>query len=95
MNKEELTDLEELAALPGITEKEIAIALGLDPDEFKMRLDTDQPVKDAYNKGKLTAKIEFIKKVKQLSSQGSGPAQTLLLRIQNDEKVQELRNSYP
>lgn len=89
-----LADLEQLAGLPGITKLDIGLYFGLGEDEFNDLLLKNAGARDAYNKGRLVAKVEFTKKIKQLSQQGSGPAQSLLLRLMNNEEFKELRSYY-
>lgn len=94
LDKSLLADLEELASLPGITKRDISLYFGLDEESFDQILLSDAAAKNAYDRGRLVAKVEFTKKIKQLSQQGSGPAQTLLLRLMNNEEFQELRSFY-
>jgi hypothetical protein len=94
LDKSLLPDLEELASLPGITKRDITLYFGLEEESFDQILLNDSAAKNSYDKGRLVAKVEFTKKIKQLSQQGSGPAQTLLLKLMNNEEFQELRSFY-
>jgi len=94
MDAEQLLELENFAKLPGFTKKDIATSLGLDYDAFIELLISDSDIRNAYNKGRLTWDATFNAKVDQLSNQGSGPAQSLIYKMKNDAKFQELRDTY-
>lgn len=95
LTEEQLGDIEEFAKLPGMTVRKIAISLGLDFLELVREIDMKGSAAHIYYyKGKLVADVEFKKKVKLLSNQGSGPAQTLLHKMNSDARFDELRDRY-
>ena len=94
--KELLSEIEQYAELPGFTIKEIGTCIGMGYAEFKLELQNNEELRRAFDKGRLKSKVEFNKKVSQLSNQGSGPAQTLLNKLKQDAhaQFQELRDFY-
>lgn len=90
LSKDQLSELENLAAC-FFTPGEIAIVLdvpltGLE-DEL---LDEDSPAYKAYQRGKLRSKLELHKTILTQAKQGSGPAQSLAMRLLNDLEANEL-----
>lgn len=90
-----LQEVTAFASLPSFTPTMIAIALGLDKESFIRLIEVvDSPAYLAYNKGKLLAKAEFDKRVQLLSKQGSGPAQTLEMKLRREAEVNKLLERY-
>jgi bifunctional DNA-binding transcriptional regulator/antitoxin component of YhaV-PrlF toxin-antitoxin module len=95
LNDNTLQEVTDFAVLPSFTPKEIAIALGLNPVEFiELITRGDNPVATAYQKGKLLAKAELDKRLQTLSKQGSGPAQTLEIKMRKETKINKLLDHY-
>ncbi|HRH68796.1 MAG TPA: hypothetical protein PLB89_04745 [Flavobacteriales bacterium] len=81
MTTEELAEAEEWASMPFDTE-ELALILGLRPEQLRLALDDpDNALGNAVKRGRLLAKAELFKKIKTLSNQGSGPAQLMLKNL--------------
>lgn len=94
LTEEQKTELTELAKLPGLSAQEIAIIMGIE-DFVQFVQECNRPGSDcyfAYQRGRLLTKAELMKKVKQLSDQGSGPAQTLLHSMIKKQEYNELLN---
>jgi hypothetical protein len=89
-----LTDLEEIAAVPGMTELKISKFFRLNYLEFVELLATNTQVSEAYDRGLLILEMRINKTILKQAEQGSGPAQTLILKINNDAEVKRLRDWY-
>ena len=85
-----LSKLTELAKLPDYTPAIIARVLGIEVADLM----APGKFKDAYDAGKLSSLGEFNKKVVQLSNQGSGPAHTLINRMNANRELNEIREYY-
>lgn len=95
LTKEQLTEIETLAALPGLTNDEIAIICDIDPKIFQNLIQNPQSeLFKAYHKGKLLSKAQLAKKIKTLSDQGSGPAQVLQEKLNRLTETKNLYNEY-
>ena len=86
---EQLTIIEQMAALY-IKPSEIAITLDLPEEEFKSDIAmTDSPARKAYQKGKLSQKIEVRKQMAMLARVGSPLAlemsERAMLDMEDDE----------
>lgn len=74
-----LVEIEKLASFL-FTPTEIGLVI--DQVDFDERMEDDEsPEYRAYQRGKLKAKLELHKNVLGLAKQGSGPAQSLALRM--------------
>lgn len=94
-NNDILEELEALAALPGLTNEEISIILGIESSLFTNEIKKhNSQLSIAYHKGKLLSKSQLAKKIKTLSDQGSGPAQTLQEKLYRQTTIQNLYNEY-
>lgn len=90
LTKEDLTEVENLAAI-FFHPDEVAIVLGLNRADLEDELlDEEGEVYQAYQRGKLKSKAELRKSILTLAKQGSGPAQTLALRVLDDLEAREL-----
>lgn len=84
LTKEQLSEVENLASY-FFTPDEIAIVVGVDVDDLEDELfDETSEAYRAYQKGKLKSKLELRKSILTLAKQGSGPAQTLAMRVLDD-----------
>ncbi|WP_020599186.1 hypothetical protein [Spirosoma panaciterrae] len=84
LTKEQLSEVENLASY-FFTPDEIAIVVGLDVDDLEEELfDETSEAYRSYQKGKLKSKLELRKSILTLAKQGSGPAQTLAMRVLDD-----------
>ncbi len=69
---------------------EIAIVLGVDAVALEDALDDEtSPAYRAYQRGKLKSKLELRKSILTLAKQGSGPAQTLAIRLLDDLEARQ------
>lgn len=95
LSENQIEELKQLAQLPGQTFKDICIIMQLDFDLFLADIaNPESVVHKAYFTGRATSNIAFEKKVKQLSDQGSGPAQTLFYKLLNRARIRELLEFY-
>jgi len=79
--------LQEIEAMAGVlfSEKETALALGLDVAAFAMQMEDEaSPEYRAYQKGRLQSLYKVRKNVFDMAANGSGPAQTLVTKLFND-----------
>lgn len=67
---------------------QIAIVLGVDPDELTDELTDNETLGyKSYQRGRLMTTLEIRKSIITLAKQGSGPAQTLAMRmIENSDE---------
>ena len=96
LTEEQKAEITELAKLPSLSAEEIAIIMGFE-DIMWFVMQSSLKGSDvylAYQRGRLMTKAELSKKIKQLSDQGSGPAQTLLAKMIKDQEYKEILNSY-
>jgi uncharacterized protein (DUF2235 family) len=90
LTSQQLQQVEELASY-FFSPEEVAIVLDVNSDELEIELfDQHSAVYKAYQRGKLKSKLELRKSILTLSKQGSGPAQTLAMRILDDLEASEL-----
>jgi GTP1/Obg family GTP-binding protein len=90
-----LKEVTDFASLPSFTPKMIAVALGIDRLTFLSEIQKEGTTLNiAYERGKLMAQAEFDKRVQTLSKQGSGPAQTLELKMRREANVNKLLENY-
>ena len=90
-----LQEVTDFSSLPSFTPKMIAIALGIDKELFLEQVELEgSKINLAYQRGKLLAQAEFDKRVQTLSKQGSGPAQTLELKMRREAAVNKLLDKY-
>jgi hypothetical protein len=95
LTPEQKNELQQLAELPGQTPLSIATIMQLDYTSFIIDLmDTDCDIHKAYYAGKAILSIGFQKKVMQLATQGSGPAQTLVHKILKEAELNAMREYY-
>lgn len=90
MNSETIIKITELAKQPEYTPGMVARVLGIDYTLFL----EEGPAKDAFDSGKLQARLELNRKVAKLSNQGSGPSQTLLAKMLRQNEIDTLREYY-
>jgi len=90
LTKDQLDEVENLSSY-FFSCDEIAIVLGLEPADLEDELlDDASDVYRAYQRGKLKSKLELRKSILTLAKQGSGPAQTLAMRLLDDLESREL-----
>ena len=90
LTNELLAELESLASF-FFSPDEVAIVLGIDPADLEDELlDESSDVYKAYQKGMLKSKLELRKSILTLAKQGSGPAQTLAMRLLDDLESKQL-----
>ena len=78
---DQLAEIESLASY-FFSYEEIAIVLDVDADSLTDELTgEDTPGYKAYQRGRLKSKLELRKSILTLAKQGSGPAQSLAMRI--------------
>lgn len=95
LTNDEKQELTELAKLPGLSAHDIAIIMGIKPSLFDVEIaKKESDIYMAYFKGRLLTKAELSKKIKQLSDQGSGPAQSLLAKLIKEQDYNEILNLY-
>jgi hypothetical protein len=90
LTDEQIEAVKELAVLPSYTPQKICLILGIDFEILK----NNPEFLNAINAGKLLAEGQFDKKVQALSNAGSGPAQSLLLKMMQNREIQEMREYY-
>jgi hypothetical protein len=84
LNDEQLSEIESMASY-FFSGEEIAIVLDVDVDDLTDALSDDETdAYRAYQKGRLKSKLELRKSILTLAKQGSGPAQSLALRMLDD-----------
>jgi hypothetical protein len=94
-NDEMLQELTDFSKLPSFTSKEVAVALGLDVELFLVEImNPTSPIAKAFLRGRLLAKAELDKRIQTLSKQGSGPAQTLELKLRRETQINQLLELY-
>ncbi len=88
LSKEKLQELEELAAIH-LTIKEIALILQVDTLELSTAIFRSGQTAEhkAYHRGKLAEEVEVRKAIFKAAKDGSGPAQTLAIKIIDDNKL--------
>ena len=86
----QLAEVENLASY-FFSPEEIAIVIDVPAADLEDELldDTSDAYK-AYQRGKLKSKLELRKSIMTLAKQGSGPAQTLALRVLDDLEARQL-----
>ena len=90
LDPEELQQIEEFGGL-FFSSDEIATIMGVDRFDLETALQDERHAGfQAYQRGKLRAKAELRKSILTLAKQGSGPAQTLALRLLDDLEAREL-----
>lgn len=90
LTKDQLDEVENLSSY-FFSCDEIAIVLDLEPADLEDELlDDSSDVYRAYQRGKLKSKLELRKSILTLAKQGSGPAQTLAMRLLDDLESREL-----
>lgn len=90
-----LKELTNLAELPNLSDREIAVILGIDSDAFIANIDDrSTEASRAYSLGKLKAKAELGKRIQTMSKQGSGPAQTLERKMRLETEVKNTLERY-
>lgn len=90
LTTDELAEVENMASY-FFNPEEIAIVLGKPPGDLEDELlDETTDAYRAYQRGKLKSKLELRKSILTLAKQGSGPAQTLALRLLDDLESQQL-----
>lgn len=95
LSQADLLQIEEIAALPNISDTDIAIALEISLEDLKkITADENHPISRAIRKGKLEQKIILGKKIVQLAKQGSGPAQTLVEKLIRNTEIDNLLDHY-
>jgi hypothetical protein len=95
LSEEILTQITEFAKLNTFTPTKIAVALGIQPIEFHAQLKlTDSEIYRAYHTGRLKAEAEFEQSVQKLSSNGSGPAQSLINKLSSQRRVNDIIDFY-
>lgn len=94
-NPELLQQAEELAKVPGTTLLDISKVLEINFIEvFEACKDSKSDLYKAITRGQLLSEIELKEKIKKLSDSGSGPAQTLQVKLLTEAKVINLYNYY-
>ncbi|RYC69795.1 MULTISPECIES: hypothetical protein [Spirosoma] len=89
LTADQLTELESMAGFFFVPD-EIAIVLGVDAVALEDALDDEtSPAYRAYQRGKLKSKLELRKSILTLAKQGSGPAQTLAIRLLDDLEARQ------
>lgn len=87
LNAEHLTEIENLASY-FFSPEEIAIVLDLDIDDLTDELTDDETsAYKAYQRGKLKSKLELRKSILTLAKQGSGPAQSLAVKMLEESNL--------
>lgn len=90
-----LEQITEYAKLPSFTPTQIAIALGISVQVFLSEMqNTSSPIYIAYHAGSISAKVEFNQAVQKLSTNGSGPAQSLLHKLNQQAQINNLIDFY-
>ncbi len=91
LNDEQIEQLQEYAAaLMHITE--IAILLDIEPDkrtlfEMKCKQDVASPLYKAFNKGRLTTKLDLRRNIIKLAKAGSPAAEPLAIKFINEQMI--------
>lgn len=90
LTKEHLAEIENLASF-FFSPAEIAIVIDVDVVDLEEELlDDTSDAYRAYQRGKLKSKLELRKSILTLAKQGSGPAQTLAMRVLDDLEARSL-----
>ena len=90
LTSDQLAEVENLASF-FFSPDEIAIVVDLDMADLEDELlDDTSEVYRAYKRGLLKSKLELRKSILTLAKQGSGPAQTLALRVLDDLEARQL-----
>lgn len=90
LTSEQIEAVKELAMLPSYTAQKICRIMGIDYDTMSH----DADFSNALDSGRLLSAGQFDKKVQTLSNQGSGPAQSLQLKMMQHTETQEMREYY-
>jgi len=91
LNEDQLSEIEEMAGL-FFSPETVAVNLELDDDDTEYFIaaieckNMRNPIVAAYFKGRLTAKIELRRSIKQAALNGSSPAQQMMLNFQKESK---------
>ena len=89
LTPDQLAEVESLASY-FFSPDEIAIVVDVDVADLAEELaDDESPIYRAYQKGKLKSTLELRKSIMTLAKQGSGPAQSLALRLLEDAQAYE------
>ena len=92
---DQLQQAEEISKLPGTTLLDVAKVLEIDFLEvFEACKDSKNELFKAIETGRQKSQLEFMDKINKLSLSGSGPAQTVQLKIIKGNKLQELYDYY-
>ena len=92
LNDEQIEQLQEYAAaLMHISE--IAILLDIEPDrrtlfEMKCKQDVASPLYTAFNKGRLTTKLDLRRNIIKLAKAGSPAAEPLVIKFINEQMIE-------
>lgn len=61
---------------------EVALSVGIDRNEFRAAIKTgDNPLSDAFERGRLKSEAEVRRSILQLAKQGSSPAQKQVMDL--------------
>ncbi len=88
LNDEQLAAVEDLAA-HFFTLEQIAAFLQLRPHRVSADFRTQGKLWQAYQRGAITAELEIRKAGRSLARQGSSPAQTMMLKLREEQKQLE------
>jgi hypothetical protein len=95
LTEAQIQELTDLAELPAETTRSICRIMQLPYDYFLLELqDPESDIHKAFFTGRAKGDIAFQKKVTQLATQGSGPAQTLVYKLRRDQQLNELLQYY-
>jgi hypothetical protein len=89
-SNELVEEIKELSQIPEYTPGEIAKIVGISVEELM----SVPGLREAYDYGQLKLRGDFGKKVVQLSNNGSGPAQTLLKKMIQEQETRTMREYY-
>lgn len=94
-NPQLLLEAEQLAKVPGTTLLDISRILEINFMEvFEACKNPENELYKAIFKGQLQSELDLKEKIKKLSDSGSGPAQTLQVKMLAEAKVINLYNYY-
>lgn len=91
LSEEQLSEIEEMAGL-FFSPEDVSLNLGLNEEETESFVsaieckNTKNPFVAAYMRGRLITEIELRKSIKQSASNGSNPAQQMMLNFQKESR---------
>lgn len=93
LSEKQLAELEQMAGLM-LPLEDIAICMGVSlPDLVDQIARENSPASIAFRRGSLTTEIKLRNSIIRLANQGSSPAQTLAMKLQDQFNVNKAKHN--